>query len=140
MENTFSNFFSIDNFIFFIIYYQCSNIILLSSRSWIKDTLVQYHYISCLILSHILEDFYNFSIKMLLFMIDIIQIISFLQVRGVIQNGIRSFSDLLLSNSNFIIQVPRNRLLTYGTDNISRNSPTSQCYNPIINSQLRILF
>ena len=133
MEETFSYFGNILNFINFFSNCNCSNIINLSSWSRIESTSIKNNDISSLFFFlSILKYSYDFSIKFFKSVVFVVEIICLWVANCIIQNQFSSFSNFLSSLSNYCIEVIRNRDFTYFSYCISRNTPTFHNHNPVI--------
>jgi hypothetical protein len=104
MQKTFANLFNIVNIVLLVINVENSDVVCLSTRSWVESTLIKENNVFAFVfLLNVFQHSNNFGIELIQSMVLIIQILSFREVNCVIQNGLLGFGNLRSPFVDFVV-------------------------------------
>lgn len=128
----------IDDAVFFTIDLQSSDVVLLTSRSWIEHTSVKNDDISDVILGEVGENVEDFSFEADVAAVSLVveDQISFFQMSGVVKDDFSRLGDSFLLLGDFVVEVVRDRLAREFGNSVSRNTVRSDSNNPVVDGEL----
>lgn len=139
VEDTLADLFNIDNIVLLAINGHDTDIVLLTTGGRIEERLIKNNDVTILDVLVVSEDFNNLSFEVELLLLVVEKILGFLDVGSLIENLLRRFGELHLSQFHFVVEIVRLEETSGFSNGIRRHTPRFDGDNPVIKGESFLL-